>query len=182
MSALSDSTNMPEAVRTNKLKTVMGKALAETRKVINEDVVKSIYGDLATPELTELVTSVMDGVNERVSVEFDSIVASHDINKKLLKLEELIEKAGTENGQTINNAAFASLLPDGVTPQDVLRMNTHEMKLAERERLIAALDKANDAVVGEIEDGKKQLAVKLQEIETQRLEMQKTADICTMSS
>jgi hypothetical protein len=67
----------------------MGKALAETRKVINEDVVKSIYGDLATPELTELVTSVMDGVNERVSVEFDSIVASHDINKKLLKLEEV---------------------------------------------------------------------------------------------
>ena len=72
-----------------------------------------------------------------------------------------------------------------MTPQDVLRMNTHERKLAERERLIAeiaALDKANDAVVGEIEDGKKQLAVKLQEIETQRLEMQKTADICTMSS
>jgi len=203
----------------------MTKALSESRKVVNDDVIKSIYGDLATPELTELVTQVMDGVSDRVSVEFDSILASHDVDNKLQKLEEvrhcsgggdiavsslvclplafhrcpphaslspppphpsqLIKKAGASDAPSGKNEAFASLLPDGVTPHDVLRMNTHEMKLAERERLlaeIASLDKANDAVVAEIEDGKKQLASKLQDIESQRLEMQKTADICTMSS
>ena len=105
---------------------------------------------------------------------------------------------------------FAALLPDGVTPQDVLRMNAHEMKLAERERLIAeitALEQEGKDVEGEvrsrqllsppepdrysnprstppaqIEEGKKALAAKMQDIERQRMNLQKTADLCTMTA
>ncbi|GMH67398.1 hypothetical protein TrVE_jg11743 [Triparma verrucosa] len=186
---LSDTTNVPTAKRTEKLKTVMSKALAESRKVIDEAVVKDIYGELATPELNELIGEVLDGVTDRAEKEFGTILENYGVNDKLLRLEEIVEECKSASASTAPSTTpvqnFAALLPDGVTPQDVLRMNAHEMKLAERERLIAeitALEQEGKDVEGEIEEGKKALAAKMQDIERQRMNLQKTADLCTMTA
>ena len=164
----------------------MKKALTESRRVIDSGVINRIYGDLSSPELTELIDNVLDGVTERVDKEvssaaqnsttiishathrphpqFESILENHDLNNKLLRLEQIVDESQAMNNDketaAVPPTTFASLLPDGVTPQDVLRMNAHNLKLSERERLIseiASLEEEGRSIEAEIEEGKKEV-------------------------
>ena len=167
----------------------MKKALSESRKAVDASVINKIYGDLSSPELTELIDDVLDQVTDKVSKEFDTIVENHGLNEKLVRLESCVAECQSVDANASASSApprpVASLLPDGVTPQDVLRSSAHALKLGERDRLLASLASLNAegaALAASIDDGKRSLAAKMQDIERQRMEMQKTADLCTMTA
>jgi hypothetical protein len=165
----------------------MDKALAESCNKIDGPAIKAIYGDLASDNLTQLITEVLSQVSDRVKAEFDTILDSHDVNNKMLRLDELIAEA---SGETVpdNKAAppvFSDLLPNGVTPADVLRLHAYEMKTAEKARILAelaAVDASSSEISKEIASETKNIQSKLEVIEEQRRRMQQTADLCAMSN
>ena len=85
----------------------MSKALAESRKVIDEAVVKDIYGELATPELNELIGEVLDGVTDRAEKEFGTILENYGVNDKLLRLEEIVEECKVSDPRPASECARA---------------------------------------------------------------------------
>ena len=166
----------------------MSKALNEASNSISPSKIRSIYGDLATPELITLVQDVLRGVTEKSLAEFESILEAHQVNAKMVRLEELVQEAAQDESDLLlkeRASNFAELLPEGVTPADVLRMSAHEMKLAEKDRLLAELERLtaeNTKAEEEIERGKEEIGEELERIEEERKRFQRTADVCSMAN
>ena len=94
----------------------MKKALSESRKAVDASVINKIYGDLSSPELTELIDDVLDQVTDKVSKEFDTIVENHGLNEKLVRLESCVAECQSVDANASASSApprpVASLLPN----------------------------------------------------------------------
>lgn len=170
----------------------MKKALSESINSISPSTLSSIYPpEVLTPSLESLINRMLEQISVRTLAEFEQILESKGMNERLVKLESLILEAAASSGD--GNSQFSStnatnlvdLLPEGISPQDVLRFTMHKLKLQEQARLLQECEQVeaeNDQIAREIELGKKQIEKKLESIEDKRRMMQKSADVCTMGS
>ena len=183
----------------------MRKALEESEKAISADHVSSIYGKNYTPQLSSLVQTVVKGVSNRVYTEFEQIVDRYNVDAKLQRLEQLLEEAKAasvakaaeeaaalakssdkkrKGEATAMQAARPSvsstqLLPDGVTPADVLKFQSHDLKLREvskLEREIQSMEEFNRSALKDNEELRKMIENKVTNIEKQRQVLAKTAE------
>ena len=90
----------------------------------------------ATPQLGELFDEIYPQIEQQmrsgITEEFELLAKQNKINEKLLALEELLEAA--ENVGVAEAPPIVRPLPEGMTPEDVLRRQTHELKQRELER------------------------------------------------
>ena len=165
----------------------MNKALSESTNAITPELVKEVYPEnLYTPRLQSLVDQMLSQISVQTEQEFETILESKGLNDRLLNLEKLILDARSNNdgnNSTVEDAV--ELLPSGITPQDVLRYTMHQLKIQEKERLMAeckAVETENVAVSRKIGEGKRRIEEKLRLLDEKRREIRKTADVCTMAN
>ena len=128
-------------------------------------------------------------MDERVIDEYAKICEEHGLNEKFKTLQEIID-GSKENGSGGGNSEgeggkgkrspYASL-PEGVTVQDVVLACNHEVKLRERDRLlaqVASLQRGNDAVRMEIGEGRGKLEEVMGRLEGDRRRVVGTAEVC----
>lgn len=144
--------------------------------------------------LAELVDNVIENANDRLRSEIEGILRTGDVGAKLRLLDTLLDQYAKRDREakvaeeTDKNSALAAAematLPSGIGPEDVLTYHAHQIKVQERDALLAELasvEADNGALRKQIDRGKALIGQTVKDMEDKGRIMEKTADIGTFS-
>lgn len=196
------------SVRYERLLQVAEKAMLQSRSKFDiERAIREFYGDDASlfvdgnnneekkddNVLHTVLKSMLDRIHEGVKDDFASSMKDKNVEAQLLKLEQKIfriehaaamERSADEKDKALAQEALSStILPDGVSPRDVVSYQQYQKMLAEK----AALEEqivAVEAAVEQLEDQKRQRSSavdsRLETMKVAERALEKSADICSM--
>lgn len=179
-------TTAPSGTLYNHLLETIDLSLVRCRKSFStEDAIRDCYGNDATMFessdnsnfLVSAIDAMVDQVNGKVKAEMLDYLKEEQIEGRLGQVEGIInelnrhDKGQKEADEQDRHSARAALetarLPKGVQPADVLRHQTHELMMKERESLLAVLSEIEADVEemnkrieqsnGDVEEGKRRL-------------------------
>mmetsp|Transcript_19974 Transcript_19974/g.46183 ORF Transcript_19974/g.46183 Transcript_19974/m.46183 type:complete len:177 (-) Transcript_19974:373-903(-) len=174
---------MGDARRYTRLRLVMEKVLVTSTSESQREDMKSVFSDMfeAHPHLGDLFDEIYPQIEQQmrsgITEEFELLAKQNEINEKLLALEELLEAA--ENGGVAEAPPTVRPLPEGMTPEDVLRRQTHELKQRELESLLAeqsGLEEDNRELKAAIQEQDSQMDASTQELNDIRSQVQAAAE------
>jgi len=137
-----------ESSRVVRLRRNLHIALAQVHRHINSDAVKPCFRHLKDPKLVaaaeDLTAQMMVQVADNVKSEFEQIMSEYNLNERMLALDEIERRAraaAASEGGDGGGGDGVWVLPEDVSPTDVLRVLAVRSLRAERERLEAELAK-----------------------------------------
>ncbi len=177
-------------------------AMTRSRNALNTtELVEASYGDDAdifggTEMLAGTMDDMLDKIHEQVlRQDLPAYIEKHNIKDILDRVENIIEAldreeeaqalAEQDDQESAIRAMDATLLPAGVTVENVVDYHIYEQALAQKERITKALEELQE----EITTLEKEQADSTSQVESQQrllqqtaLELNRSADICSMVS
>ena len=151
----------------------------------------SVYG--GTEMLVGVMDSMMDKINSTVDQDMKEYFQQQDIPKKLNEIDATIEKLKQEEAERAQKeeedrnstigALNATLLPDGVTLDDVLTFQNYQHQIHQRNMLkekLAALQEEIDQLEKNQQETKSSIDSCNQQLKGAAQELERSADVCSM--
>lgn len=194
MSSSSDS------VRYNKLLAVIDKALQQSRNSFDfSSAITECYGDDAkifgAATLAKLLESLVERVNDSAKSEILDTLKKEGVEAKLLHVEQLIQTLEQEahefremekkDKSSATDALEKAKLPQGLSPEDIVKHRAFQIMKQERDGLdaeLVSLQEETKRMEQQIAQAESSVQTKLAQVEDTGAKLERTADACSFVS
>jgi len=155
--------------------------------------VKSSQQDAAINLLASLLEGVLDGANDAIREEIQSLFKTNKVEEQLTLLDEIIhefdlELKATRDAELLDKVSAQeevkrAKIPDGISVSDLLTVHAYKCRSRIHQDLVQelnTLEEENEVLVKELEQMKDDIRMRIQKLEDQAKSLETLADQCSL--